>query len=76
MISVMVIPSAVENYAASFDAGRMSGHRPIRVDPATEQVISHGSFGKYAGAAGQGAAPAGLVQKSWSKETSPVMPTW
>jgi hypothetical protein len=34
MISLMVIPSAVENCAASFGAGRMSGHRPIRVNPA------------------------------------------
>jgi len=33
MIGLMVIPSAVENRAASFGAGRLSGHRPIRVKP-------------------------------------------
>src|SRR6266478_1993128 len=35
MTSLMVIPSALENSAASFGAGRMSGHRTIRVNPAT-----------------------------------------
>src|ERR1700751_525462 len=34
MTSLMVIPSALENSAASFGADGMSGHRTIRVNPA------------------------------------------
>jgi hypothetical protein len=34
MTSLMVIPSALENSAASFGTGRMSGHHTIRVNPA------------------------------------------
>ena len=34
MTILMVIPSALENSAASLGAGRMSGHRTIRVNPA------------------------------------------
>ena len=34
MTILMVIPSALENSAASFGTDRMSGHRTIRVNPA------------------------------------------
>jgi hypothetical protein len=34
MTSLMVIPFALENSAASFGTDRMSGHRTIRVNPA------------------------------------------
>jgi len=34
MTSLMVIPSALENSAASLGTGKMSGHRTIRVNPA------------------------------------------
>jgi hypothetical protein len=38
MTSLIVIPSARENSAASFGTNRMSGHRTIRVNPATISV--------------------------------------
>jgi len=34
MTILIVIPSALENSAPSLGAGRMSGHRTIRVNPA------------------------------------------
>jgi len=63
MIGLMVIPSAVENRAASFGAGRLSGHRPIRVKPSMASAAMQARPGRpqcprrQAGRAARRAAP-------------------
>jgi hypothetical protein len=51
MTILIVIPSALENSAASLGADRMSGHRTIRVNPAMARPGRAGR-GDLAGRAG------------------------
>src|SRR5882757_2562703 len=74
MTSLMVIPSALENSAASFGTGRMSGHHTIRVNPAMipagmrarpsraeQDAESEGGDGEYRRDPGDGSLVAALT---------------